>query len=114
MPTVETILHAGDDYSASGQGAIPFTITDAPNLTGATSITLEITRGGVAKVTAAGTLVAATYPAPQVVAVPLTALQTAGLSLRSYGYVLRATLSNGNVVTLGHGETGSVMVTRSA
>lgn len=112
MAAPTLVLHAGDDYTAIGQGPPVFTLTNAPNLTGAT-ITLQITRGGAVVVAAAGTLASGVYPSAQVVHVPLTALQTAGLTLVSYGFRLVATLSNGDVVTLDHGEAGSVSVTRA-
>lgn len=110
--TASIRLTQGDDYSTIGQGPIEFTISNAPNLVGAT-ITLEITQGATAAVTATGTLASGIYPAAQVVQVPLTDTQTNGLARAAYGYRLRAVLSNGDVVTLDHGETGSVFVTRA-
>jgi len=103
-------LNQGDDYSSIGQGPIQWTLTNAPNLASA-AITLEITRGGVVVATAAGALVGATYPAPQVVNVTLSDTTTDLLTLRSYAYVLRAVLSNGDEVTLDAGGPGSLYAT---
>jgi len=113
MATPIILLHAGDAYGAAGQGAIVWTLTNAPNLTGAT-VSLKITRGDAVVVTAPGTVVSGVYPAAQVVHTPITATQTITLTLVSYGFRLVATLSNGDIVTLHHGEAGSVVVTRQA
>ncbi|HXH79495.1 hypothetical protein [Nocardioides sp.] len=112
MATPVIHLHQGDAYTVIGQGPPAWTLANAPNLAGAT-IALQITRNGAVVVAAAGTLASGVYPAAQVVHTPLTAQQTAGLGLVSYGYRLIATLSNGDVVTLDHGDTGSVLVTRA-
>jgi len=95
-------LHTGNDYSALGQGPVTWTLTGAPNLTGAT-ITLTVARGATTILTAVGALAAATYPSAQVVNVPLTDTQTDTLSPMAYAYGLNAVLSNGDEVTLDAG-----------
>jgi len=95
-------IRTGNDYSVIGQGPITWTLTGAPNLTGAT-ITLAVARGATTILTAAGTLAGSTYPAAQVVNVPLTDAQTDTLAPMAYAYGLNAVLSNGDEVTLDSG-----------
>jgi len=103
-------VNQGDDYSTIGQGPVQWTLTGAPNLAAA-AITLEITRGGAVVATAAGALVGSTYPAAQVVNVTLSDTTTDLLTQRSYAFVLRAVLSNGDEVTLDAGGPGSLYAT---
>jgi len=102
MPSSTIQIRQGNDYSAVGQGPITWTLTGAPNLTGAT-ITLTVARGATAILTAVGALVGSTYPAAQVVNVPLTDAQTDTLVPMEYAYGLNAVLSNGDEVTLDAG-----------
>ncbi len=94
------ILNQGDSYSATGQGVVAVTVTSAPNLTGNTGLSFVVARGATILFTASGTLAAATYPAAQVVNVPLTRAQTLLLTMKNYTYQLVTTLSNGDTVTL--------------
>jgi len=95
----DILLNQGDSYAAIGQGVIAVTVTAAPNLAGAT-ISCLIARGATVVVTAPAALAAATYPAAQVVNVPLTRTQTLLLDRKTYTYQIVATLSNGETVTL--------------
>ena len=91
----------GDAYQSADNRALSFSLTSAPDLTGAT-VTLVIS-WGVDSVSVTGT-VANAGAATQTVTAQLTSVQTALMPIIGTTYQLRATLANTNVVTLKRGR----------
>ena len=93
----------GDDYKAVDGRALQWTSTSWPVITGAT-VVLELRATSSA-------VIAATYDATVLSAseaqIEITATETSALRTGTYTYALKATLSDGNVVTL---VTGSLLV----
>lgn len=99
--SADVTLYAGDDYASSEARALVWTLTGAPDLTGATVTWLAAWHSGT--LSQAG-VVSDAGEAAQTVTVQLTDTQTAALpAAEIVRYDLGATLANGNKVTLARG-----------
>jgi hypothetical protein len=99
-------LVEGDDYKAADGRGIGFSSSTWPNLTGATvrfyACNLDTSVNDINAAAASATQSMSTWT----VAIDLSAAQTGALtpSIKGYEYSLKATLSDGSVVTLARGQ----------
>jgi hypothetical protein len=94
------LLVQGDDYKASDGRALQWSSASWPVLTGA-AVTLHLEKKNDATTTFAKAGSAVSSSEAQV---ELTAAETAARTLGGYRYAVKATLSDGDVVTLASGE----------